>query len=537
MLAKNKIIRMKKTKSLINNLALGTLALSFSAIIIKVIGVVYKVPLSYILNDEGMGYFNSAYTVYGFFYVLCSAGVPKAVTLMTEKVKSEWSSSDERKLIRTTLLLFSIIGLTVTVVLVIFASPISKLIGNSKAYATILAIAPSIFFVSVSGVLKGYLNAYSSLLPIAISQVIEAIFKLCLGLLFAVLGAKGGLPLSIISALTVIGISLGTMFSCLYLFIISKNKIPHKIVGQKTLLTSKSIIKDVCSLAFPICISSSILSISSVFDLAMIMRRLEEIGYSEPEASAIFGNYTTLAVPMMNLVISIISPISIAALPLLANAHLKGKEEEFIVRLNKTITASVSIAAPCTLVLMLYPRETLDILYSDESSSVGAPMLKVLSPAILLLTVLTVVNTALEARTNIKIPVISLIVGAIAKIFVGYLLIGNERFGIIGAPIGTIISYAVSLLISLTALLTRIKGIKLTNSIIIPMVLAIIAFVVPHKIIKSFGYEIDSVITYGCICLISVIIYALIMLFRYLLGKKRFKKMQNAQNCVKPIGE
>ena len=124
------ILKEEKNNSVIK----GALSLTLSVLIVKIIGFIYKIPLSYILTDEGMGYFNSAYTVFTFFYVLCSGGVPRGVSILVAKASVEGSADDVEKILSVTLRVFISIGISFTLLLLLFSNFFAKLIGNSDAY-------------------------------------------------------------------------------------------------------------------------------------------------------------------------------------------------------------------------------------------------------------------------------------------------------------------------------------------------------------------------------------------------------------------
>ena len=193
----NKTMEVAKLPS---NILGGTFSLTLSTIIVKLLGLIYKIPLSSILGDEGMGYFNSAYTVYAFFYLLCTAGVPKAVMIMVSEAKARGKECDEERVVKIAFAMFLLLGIFVTILFICFSDYLSSLIGNSKSAATMIAIAPSIIFISLSGVIRGYLSAHTRLLDVAVSQIIEGVGKLIFGLAFADLGRRLLLPLEIISA-------------------------------------------------------------------------------------------------------------------------------------------------------------------------------------------------------------------------------------------------------------------------------------------------------------------------------------------------
>ena len=153
----------------------GTLSLTISAIIVKFIGLIYKIPIASLLGDEGMGYFNSAYTVYALFYLFCTAGVPKAIMILISEAKTRGRVAEESKIMRVAIALFLSIGILLTLILIVFSVPIARLIGNNKSYFAMIGIAPSILLVAVGGVIRGYLSANTRLLDIGVSQIIEGV--------------------------------------------------------------------------------------------------------------------------------------------------------------------------------------------------------------------------------------------------------------------------------------------------------------------------------------------------------------------------
>ena len=134
-----------------------------SVILTKILGVLFKVPLSYVMGDEGMGYFNTAYAIYGLFYVLCTAGVPKAITLLVAENGVNNSEKNDREILKCGLILFAKIGSIASLLNIICAPLLAKIVGNYYAYPSIIVVAPSIFFVSLCGVLRGYLNSFEKL--------------------------------------------------------------------------------------------------------------------------------------------------------------------------------------------------------------------------------------------------------------------------------------------------------------------------------------------------------------------------------------
>ncbi|HBJ18279.1 MAG TPA: hypothetical protein DDY70_00825 [Clostridiales bacterium] len=434
----------------------GAASLTVAAIVVKVLGLIYKIPLARVLGDEGMGYFNSAYTVYSFFYLLATAGVPKAISIMTAECSARGLSETEEKIRRVAMRTFLIGGILITAAFLLLTKPLAVLIGNRNAAPTMIAIAPSIFFIALGGVIRGILAGHSRLFPIALSETVSGVGKLAFGLLFAMLAKMRGMPLPLISAFSIFGITLGSVFGFLVLACSTKSKISKKSCekeGQnsKTESTGK-ILSRLFHVALPVTISAAVMSLCSLVDLGMIMKRLYAIGYDEAQATALYGNYTTLALPMFNLVATVIAPVSVAVLPLLTARFAVGEKEEFFGISRSALEIAAFLATPAAVMLALFGEPILALLFPAESAHVAAPLLAALAPAMVFMALLTMVNTTLEAAGFVRAPLLSMGIGAAVKIVVGYFLIGNERFGILGAPIGTVASYGVGLVFSLCLL-------------------------------------------------------------------------------------
>lgn len=426
--------------------AKGAALLGISAIIVKIIGVIYKVPLSYVLGDEGMGYFNSAYTVYTLFFILSSAGIPKAISILVAKNEAEKQNSSYG-ILKICSLFFLGLGILICVLFYILAKPISNLIKNSGAVFAMYAIAPSLPILCLNGVLRGYLIGRMKFLSVALSELIAGASKLVFGLLLAHYAVKMGCSVSTVSAYTIFGLTIGAHLAMLPLCIsICKN---HGITGKISFIKT---IGEVLKISLPITLSSSLAGITGVLDLTLIMRCMAQKGYSSDVATVIYGNYTTLALPMFTLVTTLIAQISTSLLPAITegikNGDLTGNRE----KIRFALLLSFLISIPAATYYFIYPREVLTILFEESSVVLGAPFLSSIAPSVLLIGPLTIANTVLEAKGKFITPVISLSVGSFIKIIVSYILIKHTEIGIIGASIGTFSSYLIPLIIAISIL-------------------------------------------------------------------------------------
>ena len=445
-----------------NPMISGALMLTVTTLLVKIFGLIYKVPLSYILSDEGMGYFNSAYSVYSFFYVISTAGVPKAISILTARDEKEQGT------VKSALSAFLILGLILSFSFFAFSKSFAILIGSEKSYLAMLAISPSVLFVAASGVLRGYFNGKLKLLPISVSELISAAFKLVLGLIFAYIGTKYGFAVYETSALSILGISIGSFFSFIYLYL----SLPKEEKRRKKVINIKeeySHFKKIIILSAPLTLSAGVGSLINLIDVGLILRKLENAGFSELQANIIYGNYTTLVIPMFNLVATLIAPFAAVLLPVLVKSHKNNDLKSFYDKTELFLKIAIYITAPISILFIVYPERILSFIFEDGSAKMAAPLLIAIAPALIFMGLVMILNTVAEAKGKFKIPIISLTAGSLLKLLFAYLFTQDDRINILSAPLGTLASYVLSFLISYS--LIKFKG-KKHLSVFVPIIIS-----------------------------------------------------------------
>ena len=504
----------------------GAAYLTFSAILVKIIGVLYKVPMSYILSDEGMGYFNAAYTIYSVLYLLGTAGVPKAITVLVSGYNAQGKTEKSGRTYILASRIFFTFGFILCLILTICAKRLAAFLGSPNAVPAILMIAPSLIFVSLGGVYRGYLCAHNAFSVCAVASVMESVSKLLLGLVFLWIGRFFHFSLPWLCALSVLGISIGSVGAVIYLYINIKNNIPSQKTEQKCFVPGdKGILKSIFCIALPITLGGTATGISSLTDLSMIMRRLEFSGMNESEAAAVYGNYTTLSVPMLQMAISLITPIAVVILPMLAASAAKRERAEFSQALGFASEITACIAWPIALVFFFLPYQALALIFNSASASLAAPLLRLLAPALVIFSILLIANTALEGIGHPKLQMISMFIGIAVKIFASYALLSDVQLGIMGAPIGTALGYAASLIFSLACLsFKRVGCFSILKKQLLPFICASSAMILSVLLFQNrvFSYEPQRIF----ICLCLTVFCSLYFLFLYICGVLRVEKIK-----------
>lgn len=444
----------------------GAATIGMSVIVVKIIGLLYKIPLMKYLGAEGMGYFNSAYEVYLLFCVIATAGLPTALSILISRARVDGDTQASRLTVsaiyKRSLISFAFIGAFGAVLLTVASGVFAEIIGNSGASRSISAIAPSILFICVISALRGYFQGHGDMKRTAISQVIEAAAKLLLGLSFALGALKRGKSLEETSAFAVLGITVGTVLSCVYL-IISKIAFDRKdrayvsdTIRERSVACADGISSDgigvdgigaekigheLLRIAVPITLGAAVTSITRLFDTGLIMRRLQSIGYPESVANAMYGSFSTLALPFSNLAPSLISGVALTLVPLLSSSVKRGALKEQKNILEGAFRLTFIFAVPASFGISAFSKQILSIIYGAETDAVeiSAPLLSVLGISVLFACLITTSNAVLQAYGKASKPIISTLIGAAVKLVSGYILIGIPSINIMGAPISTLL--------------------------------------------------------------------------------------------------
>lgn len=425
----------------------GVLVLSLSTLLVKIIGLAYKIPLLAVLGTEGMGYFNSSYEIFALLCGMSTTGVPVAVSMLIASARESGNFKRARGIFKTAWALLLTKGIFFSGLLAIFAAPIANALGNPDAYFAILAISPAILFSCASGAVRGYFQGCRIMMPTALSQLLEALGKLIIGVAFAAVAVHVGLSVPAAAAFAILGVSLGSLASAVYLLIRKRcdGAVPA-LLGERGKERSEEKlgrhVLELLRISLPITVGSALTGCTRIADMALIMRRLQATGVSTYEANKLYGAYTTLALPVFMLVPAFITPITESLIPRLSAAVAADEANEEERAVSGAVRLTVFLAFPSAMGIALYSEQILSLLFGSqtEAVAVSAPLLSALGASVLFSCLISTMTAVLQAYRRVILPIIALAVGAVVKITAAYCLIGSPAFGAMGAPVSTLLS-------------------------------------------------------------------------------------------------
>lgn len=424
----------------------GVLILTVANILVKAVGLVTKIALNRVVESVGAGYYSSAYEIYAYLYVISTAGLPVALSIMVSKSRASGKFNEAKKIFNIAMAVFLTIGALFSMLMIVFSDKIASFIGSEETSLCIIAIAPTILFICLSSCMRGYFQGYQQMAPTAISQFIEAVCKVGVGVALAVWAKSRGYDDFVVAAFTILGVTIGVFLGMVFLYI---RKLFFKEECYNELLDipmntdcrrTKKLLKELFAIAIPITISSSVLSLTTIIDTMMVQNRLLATGTDPTTVKILYGDYATLVISMFNLPTILLYPMVNALVPLISAAReRKDKEGEERMR-SFSVRFIMLLALPCALGLGIFSAPILDLLmFREDSVQRSAPWLSIAAVSVVFLGIIAVTNAFLNTAGRQKLPIISMVVGASVKLISNYFLIGS--IGMYGAPVSTVLCY------------------------------------------------------------------------------------------------
>jgi len=451
-----------------------------SAVISKLLGAVFKIPLTNILGGVGMSYFSCAYSIFLPVYALSVTGLSASVSRLTAQSAAFGMYDNARKVRRTAILIFSVLGIIGSLIIYLTARPFCIYIGDCpEAELAVKLIAPSVFFGCITAVERGYYEGLSNMYPTALSQLAEGIVKMVCGLFLCsyvinnsetVLSyfPEGTDIRSISAAAGILGVTLSSVGSLLFFPVMKIFVRSEKIKSDKTLVPGRDISRELILTALPIGISAVVTNLTSLIDLGTITSLIgRNPEHYRPDADIssgdiphfLYGSFAGITLTVFNLIPSVTNMLGKGILPSITEAWENHDKKLLHKSTYQALLASFFISAPSAIGMGILAEKILRFLYSGQPEEVLASIkpLQYLMPGMVFLCISFPVFSMLQAIGKPSVPLKIMIMGTLVKLAGNLILI--PAMSLNGAALSTTISYGFILTISLIIYLraTEIK--------------------------------------------------------------------------------
>ena len=496
----------------------GTVILTAAVVLVKLISACYKIPLGNILGDEGMGHFMAAYNVYALLLTLSTAGLPLAISKLVAEARTEGRLNQSRRYFRVGMRLFVALGLLGTAFMFFFAGPISEALSDTLTYSSIRVLSVSVLCVCIMSAIRGYTQGQSNMYPSAWSQVIEALFKLIVGLAAAWYLLKKGLGVEFGAAGAIFGVSCGTVAALLYMLLwLARHRRDDPPSADRP-EADGVLFRRILVIGIPITIGAAGMSLLTLLDQALILGRLQSaLGMTERAASALYGQYT-FGMNLFNLPSSFIPPITMSLIPAVSAAIVQKNDRQ----VNRIVSSSMRIIAlfalPAGVGLSVLAGPILQLLYPAQAEAAAAATyhLQLLGIASIFVCLMLLTNSILQAHGKERVPIVTMVIGGIVKVLMNYFLVADPGINVKAAPISTLVCYALISALNLCAV-SRVIAEK-------PNYFRLFAKPILSSVLMGacayYSYALlsarlpNSVSVLGAICLAGVFYLALVVLLR-----------------------
>lgn len=498
--------------------------LASAGIIVRIIGFLYRLPLTNMIGDTGNGIYSAGYYIYTFLLILSSAGLPAAISKMVSERIAVKEYRNAHKVFKVSMLVSGLMGFVFMVGLYVFAEPISKLIDAEDSYWCMVSLAPTLFIVAIMSVYRGYFQGMNTMVPTSISQIVEQIFNAVFSVYLAyvflgigvpkgskniVLGAAGG------TAGTGVGALAGLIIMIIaYMLIRPRIKRRIKREGHKHRVdTNGYIVKMLLRTAIPIIAGTAVFSITNLADMVMVMGRLKVAGFSYDESLILYGQLSGKYVTLTTLPVSITTAMATATIPSIAASVRLNEKENVKRKMSLTFRIAMILSIPAAVGIGVLGDPIIRMLFPDADK--GGNLLTVGAISIIFLAICQMITGILQGIGRLDVPVKGAILGAIAKIILNYFLIAIPSVNVLGAVISTTGCYAVASIYNLVSF-ARITKVKLDykGGIIKPMIGSIIMGIACFGVYRLLTYvSIGNTISTIISIVISILIYGVVMLF------------------------
>ena len=497
----------------------GTLILTVAGVVVKVIGSLNWIFVSRILGGEGIGLYQMAFPIYFFALSVSTAGVPVAISIITAERVALKDIFGAKRIFKISMSLMFVTGIIFTALTYFGAQWLIDwhFIRDPRAYWSVVALAPAIFFVTLLASSRGYLQGWQRMTPTAVSQIVEQIFRVITMILFASLFLPWGLDFAAAGAS--LGAFAGAVTGLLVLVyfhwklerdIKAEYGTDIKPLAQGEQSSTWKIIKRIFALSLPVSAASIMLPVVSNLDLAIVPQRLEVAGYSVNEATELFGYLTGMAVPLVNLATILTASLAVSLVPAISKARALGDKRLVFDQTASGVRISNFVCFPAFVIVFVLATPISTLIYNAPGAG---PAVLVSSFSIVLLGLHQVSTAVLQGLGHPSIPMINMIVAAGFKVALNWSLTAIPSLGIMGAAWATAADMGVAAIINMYFIYRyigyRIEVVQLLKTVLAAAVMAVAVYFFYDWTMARLGSNVISTfgaVPVGCLVYLAVLL-------------------------------
>ena len=437
----------------------GAAILAMGIAIVKLLGALYKIPIVSILGS-GYADFSNAYYIYSLLLNISTAGLPVAMSKLVSEANALDNRAQVHKVFRTALSTFLILGVISFAVMFFGAGWLAGLMNDPLAAPGIKALAPAVICVCGLSAFRGYSQGHGRMTPTAVSQIIEALCKLIVGLGLALYLVKIGQSESTAAAGAIVGVTVGTVLGLLFMIVnytFNRRQEPLPRRSDRAEDTP-TVLKRLLALAIPITISSSAVSVITLIDSAIVQGRLQDaLGMTLDQSRSLFSAYSGV-MTVYSLPASFMIALTASIIPAVSACRVKKDRKGAAKIVGSSLRVTALLAFPAGVGLLVLGKPIVQLLFKSLDPDLSGRLLSILGVAVIFVCIMQVANAVLQAHGFVFLPICTMVVGGLVMLFFDYVVVGIPSVNIFGSPIGTIICYGIVSILNLLVVKRVVRG-------------------------------------------------------------------------------
>lgn len=510
----------KKSSSKTNFLAQGTI-LVIASFVAKAIGMIYRIPLTHILGDDGNGYYSTANEIYTIILMISSFSLPLAVSRLVAEREYAGEVKNSYKVLICSLRFAAVTGGILSILTFLLGGVITKYVmGVELASYALRVLAPAIFLFALTGVLRGFFQGHGTMVPTAVSQIIEQIINAIVSVAGAYVMLQYGLKLGekkgdaeLGTALAAAGGTFGTVASVgvalLFMIVIYlgyRNGFKCRMKKDKTRRreSDRAIYRAITYTILPIVLSTLVYNISTIIDQGVFNHILAGMGFTQKQYATVWGIYSGKFRVLMNVPLSIASCLAPSVVPALTEAMANNDLREAGLRTRDTIRYTMVFTIPCAVGMAALARPIMMMLYgNNDSLALAAGIMQSGALLTVLLALSTLTTGILQGLGEMQAPLVH--AATAVAIHLGFLVLFVVKFkwNIYGVVYANIIFGLIICLLNARSIRKKLHyRQEIKKTFLVPVIAAgvmgIAAYLV-HRVFNLFAGNTISTILAVCV--------------------------------------
>lgn len=423
----------------------GAAILGIAGLIVKVIGAAFRIPLANTIGLIGTSYYDTAYPYYSWLLVISTSGLPTAISKMVSERVTLGDYRGAHRVFTTAMQILCCIGLLTSILMFFGSDYIARLHMLPEAAYCFKALAPALFFVALMCAYRGYMQGMQQMVPTAISQVVEQVGKLAVGLALAFMLLDAGPEYAAMGAL--IGVTVSELLALIYVMLSYRRRWPkiRARLERSVRREAEPVAARLMAIALPITIGASISPLASVVDSALIIRILLKLGYAKETAQTAFSLMRTNVATLTNMPGVLTMALAMSLVPAISAFSAKRDHAGVQDTARLGLKLALIIGLPCAVGLFVLASPILAMLYpnlTEGELTLAVDLMHTSSIGVIFLSLVQSMTGVIQGMGKPNVPVFNLFIGFVLKVASLLALMNIPQINIQGAAVSTVVCYA-----------------------------------------------------------------------------------------------